>query len=254
MILCTDVGNTHIVFALYDGEELRFTARLMSDSTRTEDQYAAELLSIMNIRGISADDIEGAVIGSVVPPLTTVLSKAITMVCGEEPLILGPGVKTGLNIRLDNPAECGADLVAGAVAAKAHYPLPVIIVDLGTASKVTAVGREGDFLGGSIMPGVRTSMNALVSNASLLTDFELGAPVNAIGRNTPDCLRSGAVLGFAFMIDGMCRRFREEIGGGTTVVSTGGLSRLITPYCETQMEHRDDLVTEGLRLIYMKNK
>ncbi len=254
MVLCVDIGNTHIVSALYDGNELRLTARLKSDVTRTEDQYAAELLSIMNIRGIGAADIEGAIIGSVVPPLTTTLSRAIKMVCGEDALILGPGVKTGLNIRLDNPAECGADLVAGAVAAKAHYPLPVIIVDLGTASKVTAVGKEGDFLGGSIMPGVSTSMNALVSNASLLTDFELGPPANAIGRNTPDCLRSGAVLGFAFMIDGMCRRFMKEIGCETSVVSTGGLSHLITPYCETRMEHRDDLVTEGLRLIYMKNR
>ncbi len=253
MIFCVDIGNTHVVFAAYEGEELIFTARLKSDGTRTEDQFASELLSVLSIHGMKAGDIEGAIIGSVVPSLTTTLSRAVKMVSGKDALILGPGVKTGLNIRLDNPAECGADLVAGAVAAKAHYPLPVIIVDLGTASKVTAVDARGDFLGGSIMPGVRTSMNALVSNASLLADFELGAPASAIGRNTPDCLRSGAVLGFAFMIDGMVRRFKKEMGSDASVVSTGGLSHLVTPYCETPMSFRDDLVTEGLRLIYLKN-
>lgn len=254
MILCADVGNTHVVFAVYDNEELRFTARLRSDSTRTEDQYASELLSILDIHKTDVSSIDGAVIGSVVPTLTSILSKAIKMVTGRDSVILGPGVKTGLNIKLDNPAECGADLVATAVAAKAHFSLPVLIVDMGTATKVTAVDSKGDFLGGSIMPGLRTAMNALVSNASLLADFELGAPAHAIGTNTPDCLRSGAVLGFAYMIDGMCKQFMKELGSEATVVATGGLVHLIQPYCETQMTHYDDLVTEGLRIIYKKNR
>ncbi len=254
MVLCIDVGNTNIVFAGYEDTELKFLSRVKTDTTWTSDQYAATLRDILDLYGFSSSDIEGSIIGSVVPVLTTLLRSACKIVLGSDPLILGAGLKTGLNIRLDNPAECGADLVASAVAAKNHYPLPLLVVDLGTASKVTAVDRNGDFLGGAILPGLMTSMNALVSNASLLTDFELSAPARAIGRNTPECLRSGYVLGFASMIDGMCKRFMDELGESATVVATGGLIDLILPSCSTPMQKRDDLVTEGLRLIYAKNR
>jgi type III pantothenate kinase len=254
MVLCIDVGNTNIVFAGYEDTELRFMSRLKTDATWTSDQYAASLRAVISLYGFSSSDFEGCIIGSVVPVLTSLLKSACKIVLGSEPMILGAGLKTGLNIRLDNPAECGADLVASAVAAKGHYPLPLLVVDLGTASKITAVDRNGDFLGGAILPGLMTSMDALVNNASLLTDFELSAPQRAIGRNTPECLRSGYVLGFASMIDGMCQRFFSELGEEATVVATGGLIDLVLPSCTTKMHKRDDLVTEGLRLIYAKNR
>ena len=254
MVLCIDVGNTNIVFAAYDGEERVFTSRLKTDATRTSDQYAAELRAVLSLYDVSILDIDGSIIGSVVPTLTKILQKACRIVLGKDPLVLGAGLKTGLNIRLDNPAECGADLVASAVGAKAHYPAPLLVVDMGTASKITAVGENGDFLGGAILPGLMTSMEALISNASLLTDFDLAAPLRAIGKNTNDCLRSGYVLGFASMIDGMCDRFKAEIGGDVTVVATGGLMETVLPSCRTEMHLRDDLVTEGLRIIYAKNR
>lgn len=253
MLLCVDIGNSNIVFACYRENQLIFTSRVATNTSRTRDQYAVELSTILELYGVDAAQFRGAIIGSVVPALTQPLQQACEMVLGHRAMVLSAGVKTGLNIRLDNPAECGADLVAAAVGAKANYPLPLIIVDLGTASKITAVDEKGDFLGGAIMPGLRTSMDALVRSASLLSDFELGAPAKAIGRNTPDCLRSGAVLGFASMLDGMCRRFKAEIGGDVTVVATGGLAHLVVPCCETEMLQRDDLVTEGLRVVYEKN-
>jgi len=253
MILCIDVGNSNIVFAGYEGEDLKFLSRLKTDPTRTSDQYAAELRAVISLYGFSSSDFSGSIIGSVVPQLTSELKAACNIVLGHEPMVLGAGLRTGLNIRLDNPAECGADLVASAVGAKAHYPLPLLVVDLGTASKITAVGSNGDFLGGAILPGIRTSMSALIDSASLLTDFDLAAPSKVIGRNTPDCLRSGYVLGFASMIDGMCDKFKQELGSDATVVATGGLIGTILPSCRTKMERRDDLVTEGLRLIFEKN-
>ncbi|MBQ5412959.1 MAG: type III pantothenate kinase, partial [Oscillospiraceae bacterium] len=144
--------------------------------------------------------------------------------------------------------------VASAVGAKAHFPAPLLVVDMGTASKITAVGANGDFIGGAILPGLMTSMDALISNASLLTDFGLSAPAHAIGRNTNDCLRSGYVLGFASMIDGMCDRFKSEMEGDVTVVATGGLMEVVLPSCRTEMHLYEDLVTEGLRIIYAKNR
>lgn len=253
MILCLDVGNTNIVIAAYDGDERIFTSRLKTDATRTADQYAAELRAVLSLNDVSVLDIEGSIIGSVVPALTTLLRRACITVLGSEPMVLSAGIKTGLNIRLDNPAECGADLVASAVGAKAHFPLPVLVVDMGTATKITAIDAKGDFLGGSILPGLMTSMSALISNASLLTDFDLGAPKQAIGRNTSDCLRSGYVLGFASMIDGMCDRFKQELGSDASVVCTGGLMEIVQPSLRTPMVRMDDLVTEGLRIIYEKN-
>lgn len=254
MLLCVDIGNSNIVYACYRGEELVFASRAATDPLRTGDQYAVELRAILQLYGVSVSEFTGCCLCSVVPALTEPLREACETVLGHRATVLAAGVKTGLNIRLDNPGECGADLVAAAVGAKAHYPLPLIIVDLGTASKITAVDSRGDFLGGAIMPGLRTSMDALIRSASLLSDFELGAPAAAIGRNTPDCLRSGAVLGFASMLDGMCRRFQRELDGEATVVATGGLARMVVPCCETKMILREDLVTEGLRVVYEKNK
>ncbi len=253
MLLCADVGNTNIVLAVYDGEELIFTSRLKTDATLTRDQYAVDLHSLLELYDIEPGKFKGAIVGSVVPQLNQTLSHAIQMALGCRCLSLVAGVRTGLNIAIDNPAECGADLVAAAVGAKNHYPLPAIIVDLGTASKITAVDRNGNFIGGSIMPGMKTSMNALIGNAALLTDFELGVPRSAIGRNTIDCLRSGFVLGFVSMIDGMLDRFKEELGSDATVIATGGLVHYVMDDCRTKMVYREDLVTEGLRIIYNKN-
>ena len=253
MILCADVGNTNIVLAAYRGEELIFTSRLKTDATLTRDQYAVELHSLLEVYDIAPTEFTGAIVGSVVPQLTTILSQAIEMSLGCKCIALASGLKTGLNIAIDNPAECGADLVAEAVGAKNHYPLPVIVVDMGTASKIVAVDAKGNFIGGSILPGMRTSMNALIGSAALLADFEFDTPKHAIGKNTVDCLRSGAVLGFASMIDGMIERFKKELGTDASVVATGGLVHYVLPSLKTKMVYREDLVTEGLRIIYEKN-
>ena len=253
MIFCADAGNTNIVFACYRDDQLIFTSRLKTDATLTKDQYAIDIHTLLEVYDIRPEQFEGAIVCSVVPPLTQTLCQAIEMALGCPCKSLSPGIKTGLNILIDNPAEAGADLVAASVGAKGNYPLPIIILDMGTASKIIALDKEGNFVGCSILPGLQTSMTALVGSASLLTDFEMNTPKHAIGRNTTDSLRSGSILGFASMMDGMIDRFQEELGGKATVVATGGLISRIAPALHTPVQVRDDLVTEGLRLIYERN-
>ena len=182
------------------------------------------------------------------------MAYAVERITGHQPLILGPGTKTGLNIRIDNPAETGSDLVAAAVAAKSKYPLPIIIVDMGTATTITAVDRDGAFIGGAILPGLRVSVDALVGKTSQLTGIALTPPKKAIGKSTSDSMRSGAIFGTAGMIDGLIERFCEELGSEATVLGTGGLMDTIAPYCRSRIIVDQDLLVEGLRLIYEKNR
>ena len=254
MVLAVDIGNTNVKYACFDGEEAVFTERVATDKNRTSVQYAVELDGILRMHGCSGDSVEGCIIGSVVPEVGKDIAEAVRSITGKDPLILGPGTKTGLNIKIDDPSETGSDLVAAAVAAKAKYPLPAVIICMGTASTVMAVDKSGSFIGGVIFPGMKISLNALVGNTSLLPDIGLKPPEKAICTNTVDCMLSGIVYGTSSMIDGFCRRFREELGTECTFIATGGLSHLVIPECDEKIILDEDLIMDGLRMIYEKNK
>ena len=254
MLLTLDLGNTNLTIGVFNGEELACECRLKTDRSRTGDQYAVELLSILKLHDVDPKAIHGAILSSVVPGLDAVLCTAVQRIIGVEPLMVGPGIKTGMNIRIDNPAQLGADLLVGAVAAVHKYGTPCIVWDLGTATTVSAIDASGAFRGGAIMPGVATSLDSLVSNASLLQRVHIKAPEHAIGTNTSDSMRSGAVLGTASMMEGMCDRIEQELGVKATVVVTGGLGREIAAACRRETVYDDCLLLDGLRLIYEKNR
>lgn len=254
MLLVIDAGNTNITLGVYSGKELQFVSRLATDRTATRDRIAIDIHNLFEINGVRESRLEGAVISSVVPEITNALIKAVEKISGSSPLVVGAGVRTGLNICIDDPASLGADLVTTAVAAKEQYELPCLIVDLGTASKVTALNGRGDFLGGTIYPGVILSLRALASGASMLPAIRLDAPRAAIGKNTVDCMTSGIAYGTADMIDGMCERFSSEMEEPVkTIVATGGLCSLVE-HCRHQIVINKNLTLEGLRIIYEKNR
>lgn len=254
MLLVIDAGNTNITIGVYKSDELLFVSRLATDRTITEDQFAINVNSILKINNIEADGFKGAVISSVVPELTRSIKKGVEMVTGKSPLVLGPGVKTGLNIKLDNPAELGADLCATAVGALSQYELPCIIVDLGTATKITILGENGDFLGGAIAPGLLISLDALANGASMLSSIALKSPKSSIGTNTPECIRSGMVYGTADMVDGTIDRMAKEVSASVkTIVATGGLSPVVIKHCSHNIIVNRNLLMEGLKVIFEKN-
>ncbi|MGN1202297.1 MAG: type III pantothenate kinase [Eubacterium sp.] len=253
MILAVDVGNTNIVLGFLNGDELVHECRLSSSADDSADEYAIKLKSIFEIFKINVNDIEGSVLSSVVPPLNRTISKALLLITGKKPIVVGPGVKTGLNIKINNPAELGADMAVGAVAGIAKYPCPQIIFDLGTATTASVIDKNGSFLGGAILCGVKTGLNALVSSTAQLPQIEIVAPENAIGANTIDSMRSGTVFGTAAMLDGLVKRFEAELGEKATVIVTGGLGSIIAQHCESDMIVDKHLLIDGLRIIYEKN-
>ncbi|MBQ7303053.1 MAG: type III pantothenate kinase [Clostridia bacterium] len=254
MLLTIDVGNTNITLGVFDKDRLLFESRMATDHAKTADQYAIELQQILLLNGVNPADVHGGALGSVVPKLEEVLPKAVARITGKMPLVVGPGIKTGLNIRIDNPAQLGADLLIGAVAAQAKYGAPCVVWDLGTATTVSVLDESGAFCGGAIMPGIQTSYNSLSSTASLLPQVRLTAPKKVIGPNTIDCMRSGAVFGNAALMDGMNRRIWDELGYETPVIATGGLSREIVPQCHTAITYDSTLLLDGLRILYEKNQ
>ncbi len=254
MILAIDIGNTNITIGCYDGEKLQFVSRMASDKSRMEDQYAIELRDILDIYGVKAQKIEGSIISSVVPPLTTYIGRAVKKITGTTPLLVGPGIKTGLNIRIDNPATLGADFVAGCVAALERYPCPCIVIDMGTATTIAVLDQHRSMIGGCIMAGVRISLEALCARTAQLPQIGLEAPPKVIGANTIDCMNAGAVFGTASMIDGMCDRIEQELGAPCTVVATGGLARDIVGHCRRPVELSETLLLDGLRMLFEKNQ
>ncbi len=255
MILTADIGNTNITLGLFDGDKAIFISRLATQRHRTSEQYAIELNAIFNLEGINTQKIEGSVISSVVPELTRVFKDAIEKVTGCDALIVAAGIKTGLKINTDNPKEVGADLVAGAVGAVNQYPLPCLIMDLGTATKIMVLDENGVFAGCTIAPGVGISLDALSMRTSQLPTIELSAPEHAIGTNTIDCIRSGTVLGTAAMLDGMADRLERELGTPIkSMVATGGLAKEIVACCEKEIIYNKDLILQGLLTIYRKNR
>jgi len=253
MILAIDVGNSNIVLGGIDKEKIHFLSRLSTDSQKTEDEYAVIILSILQMNGVDGGDFDGAIISLVVPPLISTLHNAVEAVIGKAPLIVEPGTKTGLNILIDNPAQLGADLVAGAVAAISKYPRPLVIIDMGTATTFSVVDKNSNMLGGFIFPGVRVSHDALISRTSQLPRIPLEAPPKVIGKNTINSMQSGLVFGTAAMVDGMLDRIEVELGCKTTVIATGGLAHTIVPHCRREIICDDNLLLEGLLIIYEKN-
>ena len=254
MLLAIDIGNTNLTLGVYDESVLLFTARLSTDTRLTSDQYAVDIKDILALHNTDYRDIEDCIIASVVPTVATSVANAISLLCHIVPLELGPGLKTGLNIKIDNPAQLGADLVAGAVGAISEYTLPCIVIDMGTATTVSVINGEGQFIGGSIAAGVMLTLKALTENTSQLPSINLSARSSVIGRNTVDCMRSGLILGTASMIDGLIERIAEELDEIPTVVATGGLSKEIITHCKSEIIYNENLLLEGLREIYEKNK
>lgn len=253
MILAIDVGNTNIVFGGIEKGETSFISRLSTDTGKTEDEYAIQLKILIELNQLSPETFEGGIISSVVPQLNNILTAAVEKVIGHRPLIVGPGIKTGLNIKIDNPAQLGSDRVVGAVAAIASYPKPLMVIDMGTATTICVVDKDSCYRGGVIIPGVKVSMESLTTHAALLQSISIEAPKKAVGTNTTDCMRSGIVFGNAAMIDGLIDRLSEEIEGTPTIIATGGLSSHIIPYCRHKITLDDELQLKGLQIIYDKN-
>jgi len=255
MLLAIDIGNSNVVMGCLDSEgKVVCTLRMVTDLKKTEDEYAAGMQAILVHNGINCAGFEGAIICSVVPPLTEIFRLAVERVVGMRALVVGPGTKTGLNILIDDPATLGSDLVAAAVAAVAEYPQPVIVIDMGTATTITAVDAGNCFLGGAIVPGVALSMNALSAGTSLLHKVPIQAPPKCICGTTTACMQSGAVYGAAAMLDGMIDRFKQELGKEASVVATGGIAPRIVPLCRHKIVCDDHLLLKGLNILYRKNK
>ena len=254
MILTVDIGNTNITIGIYNNDELILVLRAATDRVKTPDQYAVELSSMLRIHNADGFQFNGAIISSVVPELTNVIRTAIKTVTGQTALLIGPGVKTGLNIRIDNPAQLGADLVAGTVGALNKYELPCLVLDMGTANKISVLDSNGTYRGCTISAGVKISLNALSSGTSQLPAISLDAPHSAIGTNTIDSMQSGTVLGAAAMIEGLCARLEDALGEEVqTIVATGGIAGDIIRYCRMDIIHDPDLILDGLKFIYDKN-
>ena len=254
MILAIDIGNTNIVVGCIDKEKIYLTERISTIRTKTELEYAIDIKTILDIHHINRADIEGAIISSVVPQITFAARLAVQKILKKDAMIVGPGVKTGLNILLDNPGEMGADRVADAVAALAQYPVPLVIVDMGTATTISVVDDKKHYIGGMILPGVQISLDALTSRASQLSGISIEEPKKIIGENTVDCMKSGILYGNAAAVDGIIDRIEEELGQKVTVIATGGMSRKIVPHCKREMILDGDLLLKGLQIIYDKNK
>ena len=254
MILTVDIGNSNIVLGGVKDDQILFEARLRTEITKTSDQYCVDLKILLDVNGVKAEQLEGAIIASVVPQVLNSFQTAVKKLTGKAALVVGPGLKTGLNILLENPSQTGADLVVGCVAALREHKPPMIVVDMGTATTMVALDKNGALIGGCICPGVKISMDALTERTALLPGLQLDQPKKAIGRNTIDCMRSGIMMGAACMLDGMIERMEEELGYKTTVIATGGIGKFVTPMCKTPMVYDKDLLVKGLAALYRENK
>ena len=254
MLLAIDIGNTNIVIGCIKDDEILFKARIATDRTRTSDQYGVEIKNMLEAFGVRREDISDCIISSVVPPVFNSVRTGVIKIIGKQPMVVGPGLKTGLDIQVDTPAQVGSDRIVIAVAALAEYKAPLILMDLGTATTVEVVEPPRTYIGGIIFPGVRISLEALTSRAAQLPGISLDKPKSVIGKNTVDCMRSGMMYGTASMIDGIIDRITEELGHSSKVLATGGLAQFITPLCKHEIILEKDLLLKGLGIIYRKNK
>ncbi len=254
MILAIDVGNTNIVVGCIDDRKTYFIERLSTNRTKTELEYAVDLKNVLDIYHIKKTEIEGCIISSVVPQITNIVKLAAEKILKKKAIVLGPGVKTGLNIMMDNPGQLGADQVADAVAGISGYPVPLILIDMGTATTASVVNSKKQYVGGMILPGVGVSLDALTARASQLSGISIDAPRHVIGKNTIECMKSGVLYSNAAALDEIIDRIEEELGEKATVVATGGLAKKIVPHCKREIILDEELLLRGLLIIYEKNK
>ena len=253
MILAIDVGNTNIVLGCIKDEKILFVERIATDTLKTELEYASTLRFLLELYDINRTDVKGCIISSVVPPINNTLESAIKKLFNVEAMIVGPGVKTGLNIMMDNPAQVGADLIVNAVAGLHLYGAPLIMIDMGTATTVSVLDQNKNYIGGMIIPGVRVSLDSLVNRTSQLPKISLDAPKKILGKNTIDCMKSGIIYSQAAAMDGIIDRINDELGFECPIVATGGLSARIIPQCKHDIIIDNELTLVGLGLIYEKN-
>ena len=254
MLLCVDIGNSNIKFGLFEGDRLRAHWRIATDRAKLSDEYAMLLLDLFTAERVQASDVTGCAISSVVPSLAPEFAQVSRHYLNQEPIIVGPGIKTGMSIRTDHPAEVGADLIVSAVAARQMYGAPVIVIGFGTATTFGAVSAQGDYVGVAIAPGVSTGAEALFRFAAKLPQVELTRPPHAIGKNTIHSMQSGLIFGFAGLVEGLVKRMRAELGGQARVIGTGGLAELIAAETSAIEVVEPDLTLIGLRLIYEMNQ
>lgn len=254
MILAINIENTNTVVGGIVDSKFVFVESLSTSFTRTELEYAISFKSIFEFYQMDVDCVEGAVISSVVPPVTNIVKSAVKRIFKKEALVIGPGVKTGLNIMTDNPAQVGSDMVATAVAGISKYKLPMIVVNMETATTLSVINEKKQYLGGMIIPGIKASSESLSNGAAQLPKVGLEKPRKVIGTNTIDCMKSGLIYGTAAMIDGAITKIEKELGNNAaTIVATGGNVKYILPYCERKMYLDETLLLDGLRLIYERN-
>jgi type III pantothenate kinase len=254
MLLAIDIGNTNITLGIFQGDQLRATWRLAPDVNRLADEYGVLMVNLLSHEGLSKEDLDAAVMCSVVPDLEPVFEQVCRRYFDVTPLVVGTGVRTGLRILYDSPRDVGADRVADAVAAIHLYGTPLILVDLGTGAVFNAISKEGDYVGGAIAPGLGIAAEALFRRAARLYRVELARPKSAIGRNTVAAVQSGLIFGYVGLVEGMVARFKAELGGEAKVVATGGYAELLAP--ETSVIDVIDLnlTLTGLRLIFEMNR
>ncbi|WP_317368489.1 type III pantothenate kinase [uncultured Tyzzerella sp.] len=253
MLLAIDIGNTNIVLGGIDNEKIHFIARLYTEKKLSYDQYTIQIKNMLDIYNIDTQNIDNCIISSVVPPVLDAIVQAVKTIIKKEPMIVGPGIKTGLNILTDNPAQLGSDLVVNSVASLNQFDAPLIIIDMGTATTISVIDKNKNYIGGCIVPGVKISLSALSGMTAQLPHISLDEPKKIIGSNTIDCMKSGIVFGNASMIDGMIERIEDDLGYKTTVIATGGIANHIIPFCKKEIIYDDNLLLKGLYAIYLKN-
>ena len=253
MILAIDMGNTNIVLGGIDEHKTYFVERITTNSSKTDLEYAVNVKDILEIYNIHPGQIEGAILSSVVPPLNSTILQAVEKILGKRPLLVGSGMKTGLNIIMDNPKTVGSDMIVDAVAAIHEYPKPIVVIDMGTATTMSVVDKAGNYIGGVILPGLKVSLDSLSGKTAQLPYISLSTPDKVIGKNTIDCMRSGIIYGNAAQIDGIMDRMEAERGEKASAVATGGLAKFITPLCRHHIVYDDALLLKGLLILYRKN-
>lgn len=253
MILALDIGNTNITLGCIKNGDILFAEHLSTDYEKTSLEYTLSLKIILEIHGLTPSDIQGVIIGSVVPPLIDIMKEAIRKIIRKKILVVGPGVKTGLNILIDNPAQMGSDLIAGAVAGISNYSAPLILIDMETATTICVIDKNKNYIGGMIMPGIKVSLDSLTTKTSKLPRISLNPPKRLIGRSTVECMSSGILYGNASCIDGMIDRIETQLKEQLTIVATGQFASKIIPFCTHKIIIDENLLLKGLFLIYQKN-
>jgi len=255
MLLAIDIGNTNITIGCIENGQILCEARIATDATRTSDQYGVEIKTMLEAYGFHTDKIDDCIISSVVPPVFNAVRTGVFKVIGKAPMVVGPGIKTGLDIRIDNPAQVGSDRIVIAVAALKTRKAPLILIDMGTATTVEVIEPKNRYMGGVIMPGARLSLEALSMRAAQLPAINLDQPGKIISKNTVDSMRSGIMYGNAAMIDGVIDRMQEELGHtDSAIIATGGVAPFVIPLCRHKIELERNLLLEGLYALYEMNK